>query len=73
MSNEDLQELQTELARIRALPEVQSWSHGAYPDIELPEGYGFSYNRLSGKLIVIETRNIGVPYMDPKYETYHCM
>ena len=67
-------EIWAELGRIRALPEVENWKRGdPYPDIDLPEGYGWSYNILSGRLIVMAEKDIGVPYLDPACETYHCM
>ena len=69
-SEDDRQRVQALREHIRTL----DWSRGdPYPDLDLPDGFGFSYNSLSGGLIIMETRNIGVPYLDPKFETYHCM
>lgn len=68
------QETYAELARIRQLPEVQNWTRGdEYPDIDLPKGYGFTYNVLSGRLVIMREAYIGMPSCDPRYETYHCM
>lgn len=59
---------------IRSLPEVTGWTRGQdYPDIPIPEGYGWSYNMLSGNLIIIDNESIGKPWLDPRYERYHCM
>lgn len=72
MTNYD--SINQELKRIRNLPEVKNWKRrDPYPEIDLPEGYGWSYNMLSGRLIVLEEHCIGQPWLDPKYERYHCM
>ena len=73
-----MNDVQERLTEIRNSDEVQNWNRRdmrelVYPDIELPEGYGFTYNTLSGRLVIMEEKSIGVPYLDPRYETYHCM
>ena len=67
-------EIQTELTRLRNLPEVQNWTTGdPYPDLDLPDGYGFTYNCLSGNLCILRESTIGQPHLDPRFERYHCM
>ena len=69
-----MNDVQERLTEIRNSDEVQNWNRGdEYPNIELPEGYGFTYNVLSGRLVIMSKDYIGVPSCDPRYETYHCM
>lgn len=63
-----------QVRELRQHPLVKNWKRGdPYPDLELPDGYGFSYNMLSDRLIIMHSTSIGRVHLDPKYETYHCM
>lgn len=69
-----MNDIETRLNEIRNHPDVLNWKRGnEYPDIELPEGYGWSYNLLSGHLIIMDEYYIGKPCCDPRFETYHSM
>ena len=77
---------EAETYRIHVIPELQNpvdsanagesahLCHQCCVDTDnLAPGYGWSRNIRGADKIMIEESSIGVPYLDPAFETYHCM